>query len=496
MVGQPQQRSAGQTWIYLASSAQGSKDDTLRIALQMHVISRPARNSKGALIPNIGRVSAGDRLVLAYRRPSLRPTALAIAIVDAVASPVEGTSVVDEIAAPAVVNELAALGFRLVARQSDGLTVAQVIHLTEVEECSVELAGEYAGQTTLRRPVGEDLQRLGMQIEAPAPTPVVAPPGDRPHAQAALGAEPLRWQQPGPPLFDAYIMVDWSASRSPSSGKDSLWLALGEWQADGRLRIASENPRTRGAAVKTIVDWCRERADKRILVGMDFAFGYPQGFARAAGLVESVPTPWRAIHEFFGAQVSDGQDNRHNGYAVATGLNERIGSRGPGPFWACPTKDASDLLTQKRIGAFSFPYSGLAEWRLTESVVRTGSPQSVWKLNCGVSVGCQTIVGIHRLQEIRRLLAGRSHLWPFETGWGAPGQSDAVVVAEIFPSAIGLLSEAGGGVKDERQVRSCVWHAAQRDVDGALRGAFEKPQVFRNVPDDAAREEEGWILFA
>ena len=33
-------------------------------------------------------------------------------------------------------------------------------------------------------------------------------------------------------LFDDYVMVDWSASSHPRTGKDSIWIASGDWHGD------------------------------------------------------------------------------------------------------------------------------------------------------------------------------------------------------------------------------------------------------------------------
>jgi len=66
------------TWLYRATSAKGSEADTVRFAIEGHVISRPARTCKGALIPNVKSLAVGDRLLLAYRRESaLRIRAIA-----------------------------------------------------------------------------------------------------------------------------------------------------------------------------------------------------------------------------------------------------------------------------------------------------------------------------------------------------------------------------------------------------------------------------------
>ena len=49
-------------------------------------------------------------------------------------------------------------------------------------------------------------------------------------------------------LFDAYLMVDWSASSRPNSGEDSIWIGVAV-RDSGQVRLDKpENPRTRAAA--------------------------------------------------------------------------------------------------------------------------------------------------------------------------------------------------------------------------------------------------------
>ena len=38
------------------------------------------------------------------------------------------------------------------------------------------------------------------------------------------------------PLFNAYVMVDWSAASAPRLGRDSIWIAVAERRAHGKGR--------------------------------------------------------------------------------------------------------------------------------------------------------------------------------------------------------------------------------------------------------------------
>ena len=79
------------------------------------------------------------------------------------------------------------------------------------------------------------------------------------------------------PLFDRIVMVDWSAAAVPTVGRDSIWI--------GEANAAPRNAPTRSEAMAWLRDAAREcvAAGRRLLIGFDFAFGYPMGTADRFG---------------------------------------------------------------------------------------------------------------------------------------------------------------------------------------------------------------------
>ena len=280
--------------------------------------------------------------------------------------------------------------------------------------------------------------------------------------------------------FDAYVMVDWSSSSSPVTGNDSVWIASGAWSNRTFTAGSPQNVPTRVQAAeilrKQLVLWRDE--GKRVLVGLDFAFGYPAGFASALGLT-SASRAWRALHQHFASNVKDSAQNLHNRDAFADDCNRQVGA--PGPFWGCAASAATRTLTQQRIGVFQFPHHKLEEWRATDIAARRRvTTQSVWKLNCGISVGGQTILGIKHLHDLARSIDGQR--WPFE-GWSTP-DGPAIWFAEIFPSLVRYLewTDEYKARRDRTQVQSCVRHAAERDSAGKLKGDFARPARWTQGP--------------
>src|SRR5271157_4199718 len=113
------------------------------------------------------------------------------------------------------------------------------------------------------------------------------------------------------PLFDTYIIVDWSAARTPKTGRDSIWIC--------RHRRNGEtvaNPPTRHAALALLAEMLASamHQGERVIAGFDFPFGYPAGFARRLGLTGA---PWRAVWDEIASRVDDQPDNRNNRFEVA-----------------------------------------------------------------------------------------------------------------------------------------------------------------------------------
>jgi molybdopterin molybdotransferase len=111
-------------------------------------------------------------------------------------------------------------------------------------------------------------------------------------------------------LFDAYLAVDWSARSLPSSAtptRDALWVGEATLEAQGPdLRVTTSYWRTRHACIAHV----RARllahlaAGRRVLVGFDFPYGYPAGYAGALDLGGPAP-PWRRIWHALAGLIVD-----------------------------------------------------------------------------------------------------------------------------------------------------------------------------------------------
>jgi precorrin-8X/cobalt-precorrin-8 methylmutase len=293
--------------------------------------------------------------------------------------------------------------------------------------------------------------------------------------------------------FDRFLFVDWSASSSPCTGGDSVWIAHGDGCA-----ISSLNPSTRGDATEVIRDLLVSAVsnDERVLVGFDFPYGYPAGFARALGFLGCAP--WRDVWEELSARIQDDPRNRNNRFDVAASLNRRLGSE-PGPFY-CAQRPQPDLPGNAH--GVVFPYltsSGevLAKYRATERLGRRDAQLSpVWKLSYQPTVGSQALLGIPRLARLRfdAALASVSEVWPLETGFSCVNRRPYVLHCEIWPRVIQVVpDDSPSGTLDEAQVRGLVAWAADLQTRVGPSGLLGPP----GAPAEALRHavtEEGWIL--
>lgn len=326
----------------------------------------------------------------------------------------------------------------------------------------------------------------------------------KPYETAAMpprvSAEPIVRTPGMKTIFDAYIFIDWSANNRPKRGKDSIWIAEGQWE-DENLSWSSDEPAclnasTRECATEHVRKRLRQHLidGKRVLVCFDFAYAYPQCPESAA-----FGSEFGLIAKELSSRIADNERNRSNRFQVADELNETVNDdSGEGPFWGRPTTgDANQLLRLKSTKPTNWSErSSLKEFRIIEQRLRKQGhrPFSVWQLFGNGSVGSQVLVGLPRVHSLRhdQALASRSAVWPFETGWATSFlDENQIVHAEFWPGAV-PVDDTLHSVRDACQVMSCVAWAASEDAAGRL-GSFFDP-LKTTDPERETALKEGWIL--
>ena len=282
------------------------------------------------------------------------------------------------------------------------------------------------------------------------------------------------------PLFDSYLMVDWSAASEPKTGENSIWIGLTE-----RKRVKLENPETRRKATERIIELTRERIEsgQRVLLGFDFPLGFPAGTAGKLGLDDP---PWQNTWRLLDRKLEDKCDNRNNRFDVAECLNRKISGEAF-PFWGNVREEERRFLVPR--GRRERRNGDLGEHRLCERSSEP-KPQSVWKLAYRGSVGSQALTGIPRVRQIHERLSDQCRVWPFETGLRHDPEP-RVLIVEIYPS---IVRPCEIKPKDAGQVAAIGGYFAELDCKNELEKLFEVDDGFDNKRRKSIEDEEGWIL--
>ena len=266
--------------------------------------------------------------------------------------------------------------------------------------------------------------------------------------------------------FDTIAIVDWSSGKDtgPKPRKDAIWIGLTRNGQDAE----PEYIRNRADAEVRLTALIEEEraAGRRLMIGFDFPFGFPRGFAEA---LTGNGEPF-AVWDWLESRITDGP-NDNNRFEVAAKINRAF--PGSGPFWFNGLKqDIPDLPRRDtREG------HGMPERRLCDK--RAKGAFTCWQMGGAGAVGGQVLTGLPVLNRLRRRFADQVAIWPFQ-----PLQAP-VVFTEIWPGLINPLvkdAEAQGGIRDAHQVRLLARAVANLSV-GELGEMLDV-----NAP------QEGWIM--
>jgi hypothetical protein len=287
--------------------------------------------------------------------------------------------------------------------------------------------------------------------------------------------------------FEHYVIVDWSAANQPKTGRDSIWICHRGRHGAG----ICQNPATRHNARHALEAIIGEAAGRgeRAVVGFDFPFGYPQGFARRLGLDG---TPWRAVWDEIARLLKDDEKNHSNRFEVGAALNERISGRSF-PFWGCPPKQTYEFLGPRHHQGHADD-EPLKERRLIDQWM-TGA-QPCWKLAYTGSVGSQALTGIPVVRALRddARWAAQARVWPFETGLCLPDEAQ-IVFAEVWPSWWRTaIRREDGEPNDRAQVRTVADIFAAADGAGTLAAWFAGDPDLGGEQRHVVETEEAWTL--
>ncbi|MEL6240743.1 MAG: gephyrin-like molybdotransferase Glp [Pseudomonadota bacterium] len=257
-------------------------------------------------------------------------------------------------------------------------------------------------------------------------------------------------------------MVDWSGgNQAPvKPTKDAIWACIARG-GTAEEPVYLRNRELAEAWIINAIEAARARGEQ-VLVGFDFPFGYPTGFARA---LTGQDDPF-ALWDWVEARIED-SPTTNNRFDVAAEINAMF--PGIGPFWGNGLK--RDIPHLPRRGSERQGH-GMPERRAAERIARGAFP--VWQLSGAGAVGGQVLMGLPVLNRLRRRW-DTVCVWPFEALDGP------IALVEIWPSlTVGQPPE--GWIKDAWQV-----HEVARITSGL---PADRLAQMLDVPPT----EEGWIL--
>jgi molybdopterin molybdotransferase len=272
--------------------------------------------------------------------------------------------------------------------------------------------------------------------------------------------------------FDTVAVVDWSGGNDtgPTPRKDAIWAAVAT-AAGVADPIYLRNRQVAEAWLSELIEGAVAEG-RRLLLGFDFPFGFPHGFAQGLLGRDDPLALWDLIEE----RLHDSPAGNDR-FALAGALNAAF--PGVGPFWFNAGK--VDVPCLPRRGR-ERTESGLPERRLVEE--RARGAFTCWQLGGAGAVGSQAITGMATLARLRRRFRGTIGVWPFEP------LDPPVAFVEVWPSCLAPVIAAEtcpGDIRDAVQVRVLARALAEMQRAGTLREALDA------VPAEA-RRVEGWIL--
>ena len=269
-------------------------------------------------------------------------------------------------------------------------------------------------------------------------------------------------------LFDTHVVVDWSGGNDagPRPRKDAIWACSARDTTPVYLRNRQVAENWLATLIAAECD-----AGRRCLIGFDFPFGYPEGFAqKVTGAADPL-----ALWDWLAARIED-QPDRNNRCQVASDINAQFS--GIGPFWGNPFP-SQDFPHLPRKG-LARTNTDLPERRAVET--RAKGSFTCWQLAGAGAVGSQILMGLPVLARLRRRFAGQVSVWPFEA------LNTPVAFVEVWPSLIATeiaQAQRPDEIKDAAQMRVLSGVLASLDKHGRLEAMLDEGR---------AGASEGWIL--
>ena len=248
--------------------------------------------------------------------------------------------------------------------------------------------------------------------------------------------------------FDCFVGIDWSGDKE--SWQKGLKIAVAAPRAGPPKLKHGPGPKgrwSRTAAAAFIGGLAKE---KRALIGIDFAFGFPP----LPSTMDNLVLDWEYVERFCRSDA-----NLYGGrfFSVADAPHAHLVNS---PHFKLPTRcySARHLRATDRVAAKT----------------KGATPQSIFNACGPAQVGPASISGMRALLRLRQLCGQELSIWPFD---GLHAKKSVIV--EIFPRYFPLSRNRSPKLADHRNLNAALAAFGCRPVESAPASEDEGDALFR-----------------
>jgi hypothetical protein len=274
--------------------------------------------------------------------------------------------------------------------------------------------------------------------------------------------------------FDCFVGIDWSGDKK--TWQKGLKIAVATPGSSPPKLVSGPGPKGRWSRT-TAAGFLGELVNqKRVLVGLDFAFGFPPLPQSMANLL----LDWQYVEEFCGS------DNNFYG----------------GRFFRDANAPHSKFVNSPWIPKDCYSANHLRTTEQAAKQTKGATPQSIFNACGPAQVGPSSISGMRTLLNLRHLHGQKLSIWPFDELYDSKS-----IIVEVFPRYFPLSRNLSPNLSDHANLNTAlvafnsgpVVTAPASEDEGdallaaaALRDLCTEAALF-SLPGHLIRNE-GWIF--
>jgi hypothetical protein len=273
--------------------------------------------------------------------------------------------------------------------------------------------------------------------------------------------------------FDCFVGIDWSGDKKPR--QKGLKIAIA-YPGRSAPRLEECPTHKSGWSRTDAIRWIENRfQDKRALIGLDFAFGFPP-----IALPGNVALDWDYVE----------------------GICESHSNFYGGAFFRPPVCAHSHLVNSPWLPKDSYSADHLRMTEIVAKETKGARPQSIFNAVGAAQVGPSSISGMRALRSLQQNCGGRIAIWPFNE----MSRTGSVIV-EIFPRYFPLSRRKSARLANHNELNAALAAFDSDEVElapksedegdallsaAALRSLSSQELLFQ-LPDQSIRSQ-GWIF--